>query len=193
MSCGPHPRSNPREEGSMAEQLNCEGEDMDCRLNLNNCRSLKSGTLSMILVPMHVLNLYDIPNIGGNSQGGWGCEVAVVRKYERPHGFRMAGWLTAVLKLLRSWNSTSSMSYLELAKRASIRWCREKCHPKISGMLLEELPKSVTPGHWNIQTCTAWDVLGCLEASVFQYPMERGKNRTSKIDKHTQARAHSML
>ena len=90
-------------------------------------------------------------------------------------------------------NSTSSMSYLELAKRASIRWCREKCHPKISGMLLEELPKSVTPGHWNIQTCTAWDVLGCLEASVFLYPMERGKNRTSKIDKHTQARAHSML
>ena len=49
----------------MAEQLNCEGEDMDCRLNLNNRRSLKSGTLSMILVPMHFLNLCDIPNIGG--------------------------------------------------------------------------------------------------------------------------------
>jgi hypothetical protein len=54
----------------MAEQLNCEGDDMDCRLNLNNRRSLKSATLSMILVPMHVLNLYDIPNIGGNSQSG---------------------------------------------------------------------------------------------------------------------------
>ena len=46
----------------------------------------------------------------------WSCSC----QYEGPHGFRMAGWLTAVLKLLHSWNSTSSMSYLELAKRASI-------------------------------------------------------------------------
>jgi hypothetical protein len=133
--------------------------------------------LSMILVPMHVLNLYDIPNIGGNSQSGWGCEVAVVN-----------------MKVLMAWQLYWSCFAPETPLAL---WAKHQVMPwKVSSQNIRDAtgwPKSGTPGHWNIQTCTAWDVLGCLEASVFQYPMERGKNRTSKIDKHTQARAYSML